>query len=173
MRIDPKPFGRRLDNWRHEGMPRYKTIILSFAAVLVLAAFGFRAAHAQSVGCRVQREAKCAGANLEGRDMRGANMRNADFKGAKLRGANLSGADLGGADLTDADLRFANLGGAALFGTKMVNADLIGAGLRHADIRPDTDISNAVMPDGKRCQNPSVGDCKNPAPVPPGKQPLR
>ena len=32
---------------------------------------------------------------------------------------------------------------------------------------------DAVMPDGKRCQNPSVGDCKNPAPVPPGKQPLR
>jgi uncharacterized protein YjbI with pentapeptide repeats len=154
-------------------MTRYATSILSFAALLALAAATLPQAQAQNAGCRLQRDAKCAGANLEGRDMRGANMRNADLKGAKLRGANLSGADLGGADLTDADLRFANLGGAALFGTKMVNADLTGAGLRHADIRSDTDISNAVMPDGKRCQSPSVGDCKNPAPVPPGKQPLR
>jgi uncharacterized protein YjbI with pentapeptide repeats len=123
--------------------------------------------------CRVQREAKCAGADLEGRDLRGVNLRGADLKGARLRGANLSGADLGGADLSDADLRFANLGGAALFATKMVNADLTGAGLRHADLRSDTDISGAVMPDGKRCSTPSVGDCKNPAPVPPGRQPLR
>lgn len=153
-------------------MTRYAIPFLGAASLLALAAASLPAT-AQTAGCRLQRDAKCAGADLEGRDLRGVNMRNADLKGAKLRGANLSGADLGGADLTGADLRFANLGGVALFGTKMVNADLTGAGLRHADIRSDTDISNAVMPDGKRCQTPSVGDCKNPAPVPPGKQPLR
>lgn len=142
--------------------------LLAFATILAISP----QAQAQNA-CRLQRDAKCAGADLEGRDLRGINLRGADLKGAKLRGANLAGADLGGADLSDADLRFANLGGAALFSTKMVNADLTGAGLRYADLRSDTDISGAVMPDGKRCQTPSIGDCKNPAPVPPGRQPLR
>lgn len=121
---------------------------------------------AQGAGCRIAREAKCEGADLEGRDLRGANLRNANLKGARLRGANLTGADLGGADFTDADMRFSNLGGAALFGTKFVNADLTGAGLRFQDIRTDTDLSGAIMPDSKRCSAPSVGDCKNPTPVP-------
>ncbi|MBL8807626.1 pentapeptide repeat-containing protein [Sphingomonas daechungensis] len=117
---------------------------------------------AQSGACRIARDAKCEGANLEGRDLRGANLRNANLKGAKLRGANLSGADLGGADLSNSDMRFSNLGGVALFGSKLVNADLTGAGLRFQDIRTDTDLSGAIMPDGKRCSSPSIGDCKNP-----------
>jgi uncharacterized protein YjbI with pentapeptide repeats len=139
--------------------PKFPSAACALAAVLVLAAVP---ADAQEATCRVQREAKCAGANLEGRDLRGANLRNADMKGAKLRGANMAGADLGGTDLTGADMRFANLGGAALFGTKLTNADLTGAGLRFSDLKPDTELSGTIMPDGKRCTPPSVGDCKNP-----------
>jgi uncharacterized protein YjbI with pentapeptide repeats len=151
-----------------------RLIIRSLAGLLFMATFlaVVPAAQAQNA-CRLQRDAKCAGANLEGRDMRGVNLRGADLKGARLRGANLAGADLGGADLSESDLRFANLGGAALFATKMVNADLTGAGLRFDDLRSDTDISGAVMPDGKRCQVPSIGECKNPSPIVSGRQPQR
>ena len=127
-------------------------------------------ARAQSDVCRITRDAKCEGANLEGRDLRGANLRNANMKGAKLRGANLTGADLGGADFSDADMRFSNLAGAALFGVLFVNADLTGAGLRFQDIKSDTDLSGATMPDGKRCSSPSLGDCKNPSAAPPAPQ---
>ncbi|MBL8832738.1 MAG: pentapeptide repeat-containing protein [Rhodospirillales bacterium] len=127
-------------------------------------------AHAQSGTCRITRAAKCEGANLEGRDLRGANLRDANMKGAKLRGANLTGADLGGANFSEADMRFSNLAGAALFGTQFVNTDMTGAGLRFQDIRTDTDLSGAIMPDGKRCSTPSVGDCKNPSAAPPAPQ---
>ncbi len=127
-------------------------------------------ARAQSDNCRITRAAKCEGANLEGRDLRGANLRNANMKGAKLRGANLTGADLGGADFSDADMRFSNLAGAALFGVLFVNTDLTGAGLRFQDIKSDTDLSGATMPDGKRCSTPSIGDCKNPSAAPPAPQ---
>ncbi len=125
---------------------------------------------AQSSGCRITRGAKCEGADLEGRDLRGANLRDANMKGARLRGANLSGADLGGADFSDADMRFANLGGAALYGAKFVNTDMTGAGLRFQDLKADTDLSGATMPDGKRCSSPSLGDCKNPTAAPPAPQ---
>ncbi len=127
-------------------------------------------AHAQNSSCRITRAAKCEGADLEGRDLRGANLRDANLRKAKLRGANLSGADLGGADFSEADMRFANLGGSALYGAKFVNTDLTGAGLRFTDIKSDTDLSGATMPDGKRCSTPSVGDCKNPSAAPPAPQ---
>lgn len=152
-------------------MKSFLRSFLSLSALAVLLAVSTAAAAQTS--CRLQREAKCAGANLEGRDLRGVNLRGADLRGARLSSANLAGADLGGADLSDSDLRFANLGGAALFATKMVNADLTGAGLRMADLRSDTDMSGAVMPDGKRCQTPSIGECKNPAPIVSGRPPSR
>lgn len=139
-------------------------------AVAVVAAWGAAGeARAQS-GCRIGPEAKCAGANLEGRDLRGANLRRGDFTGANLRNANLAGADLGNADFSRADMRFANLGGAALFGTKMVGANLTGAGLRFQDLKSDTDVSRALMPDGKMCAEGSVGDCRNPTTPPPQRR---
>lgn len=137
------------------------------AALAVYCAGG--EAGAQS-GCRIGPEAKCAGANLEGRDLRGANLRRGDFTGAKLSGANLAGADLGNADFSGADMRFANLGGAALFGTKMVGTNLTGAGLRFQDLKSDTDVSRALMPDGKMCAEGSVGDCRNPTTPPPQRR---
>lgn len=140
---------------------------IALAAICCVASSG---AQAQSSTCRIARAAKCEGANLEGRDLRGANLRDANMKGAKLRGANLTGADLGGANFSDADMRFSNLAGAALFGTQFVNTDMTGAGLRFQDIRTDTDLSGAIMPDGKRCSTPSVGDCKNPSAAPPAPQ---
>ncbi|MCM0018932.1 MAG: pentapeptide repeat-containing protein [Tagaea sp.] len=137
------------------------------ALAMALALGGIAGAYAQTPGaCRPGPEAKCAGANLEGRDLRGVNLRRADFNGAKLSGANLAGADLGNADFSGADLRFANLGGAALFGTKLVGANLTGAGLRFQDLKSDTDVSRALMPDGKMCAEGSVGDCKNPTTPP-------
>jgi uncharacterized protein YjbI with pentapeptide repeats len=143
----------------------------AFAAVLLAAAGGPSGdARAQSDNCRITRAAKCEKANLEGRDLRGANLRDANMKGAKLRGANLTGADLGGADFSEADMRFSNLGGTALYGTKFVNTDMTGAGLRFQDIKADTDLSGATMPDGKRCSSPSLGDCKNPSAAPPAPQ---
>lgn len=152
-------------------MIRLHSACAIFWAALVLSSWGVvPQAHAQSDTCRIMRAAKCEGANLEGRDLRGANLRNANMKGAKLRGANLTGADLGGADFSDADMRFSNLAGAALFGVILINADLTGAGLRFQDIRSDTDLSGATMPDGKRCSSPSIGDCKNPTAAPPAPQ---
>jgi uncharacterized protein YjbI with pentapeptide repeats len=146
-----------------------RVLAMLVAGLTASAAFA-PAANAQGDGCRIARSAKCEGANLEGRDLRGANLRDANMKKAKLRGANLAGADLGNADFSDTDMRFASLGGAALFGAKFVNADLTGAGLRFQDIRTDTDLSGAIMPDGKRCSTPSIGDCKNPTAAPPAPQ---
>jgi uncharacterized protein YjbI with pentapeptide repeats len=152
-------------------MIRLPSACALFCAVFVLSSLGAASGvHAQSDTCRIMRAAKCEGANLEGRDLRGANLRNANMKGAKLRGANLTGADLGGADFSDADMRFANLAGAALFGVNFANTDLTGAGLRFQDIKSDTDLSGATMPDGKRCSSPSIGDCKNPTVAPPAPQ---
>jgi uncharacterized protein YjbI with pentapeptide repeats len=145
---------------------QFAIAVVVFSAILLGGVAGLPDASAQGAGCRITRDAKCEGADLEGRDLRGANLRNANMRGARLRGANLAGADLGGADFSDADMRFANLGGAALFGTKLLNVDLTGAGLRFQDIRSDTDLSGAIMPDGKKCSSPSVGDCKNPTAAP-------
>jgi uncharacterized protein YjbI with pentapeptide repeats len=137
------------------------------AITMALALGAISGVDAQSQGaCRPGPEAKCAGANLEGRDLRGVNLRRADFTGAKLTGANLAGADLGNAIFSGADLRFSNLGGAALFGTKLMGANLTGAGLRFQDLKSDTDVSRAVMPDGKMCAEGSVGECKNPTTPP-------
>jgi uncharacterized protein YjbI with pentapeptide repeats len=141
--------------------------IMTVAAALAFAAVG--QADAQS-GCRVGPEANCEGANLEGRDLRGVNLRRANLRGANLRGANLAGADLGNADFSGADMRFVNLGGAALFGTKMVGTNLTGAGLRFQDLKSDTDVSRALMPDGKMCAEGSVGDCRNPTTPPPQRR---
>ncbi len=152
-------------------MIRLPSACAIFWAALILLSWGaLSQAHAQSDTCRIARAAKCEGANLEGRDLRGANLRDANMKGARLRGANLTGADLGGANFSDADMRFTNLAGAALFGVIFVNTDLTGAGLRFQDIRSDTDLSGATMPDGKRCSSPSIGDCKNPTAAPPAPQ---
>jgi hypothetical protein len=147
---------------------RYASIAL---VGLGMAAFGAPAV-GQSLppGCRLGPDAQCAGANLEGRDMRGANLRRANLKGAKLRGANLAGADLGGADLTEADMRFVNMGGVALFGTKLSGANLKDAGLRYQDLKSDTEISRAIMPDGKMCAEGSIGDCRNPTVPPPARR---
>jgi uncharacterized protein YjbI with pentapeptide repeats len=152
-------------------MIRRVTKCAVFWAGLVLLSGGVVSdAYAQRDTCRIMRAAKCEGANLEGRDLRGANLRDANMKGARLRGANLTGADLGSANFSDADMRFANLAGAALFGVIFVNTDLTGAGLRFQDIKSDTDLSGATMPDGKRCASPSIGDCKNPTAAPPAPQ---
>lgn len=132
------------------------------AVMTVLAALGLSGQAGAQSGCRVGPEASCEGANLEGRDLRGANLRRANLRGANLRSANLAGADLGNADLSGADMRFANLGGAALFGTRMVGTNLTGAGLRFQDLKSDTDLSRALMPDGKMCADASIGDCRNP-----------
>lgn len=148
----------------------FARLAVAFVLIALVAAVVPDSAEAQSDGCRITRAAKCEGANLEGRDLRGANLRDANLKKAKLRGANLAGADLGNADFSDTDMRFANLGGAALYGAKFVNADLTGAGLRFQDIRTDTDLSGAIMPDGKRCSTPSIGDCKNPTAAPQAPQ---
>lgn len=142
----------------------------TFCLLVLLAGATIRDTHAQGSSCRITRAAKCEGADLEGRDLRGANLRDANLRKARLRGANLSGADLGGADFSEADMRFTNLGGSALYGAKFVNADLTGAGLRFTDIKSDTDLSGATMPDGKRCSTPSIGDCKNPSAAPPAPQ---
>lgn len=145
---------------------RLRTIL----TVAMAATFGVAGHAGAQNGCRIGPEAKCAGANLEGRDLRGVNLRRADLRGANLRGANLAGADLGNADFSGADMRFTNLGGAALFGTKMVGANLTGAGLRFQDLRSDTDVSRALMPDGKMCADGSLGDCRNPTTPPPQRR---
>jgi uncharacterized protein YjbI with pentapeptide repeats len=143
----------------------------SFAVVGLCLAAGIDAAQGQtSSACTIGPEAQCAGANLEGRDLRGSNLRRANLKGANLRGANLAGADLGNADLSGADMRFTNLGGAALFGTKFIGANMKDAGLRYQDLKSDTDVSRAIMPDGKMCADASVGDCRNPTVPPPTRR---
>ncbi|MFM7346521.1 MAG: pentapeptide repeat-containing protein [Tagaea sp.] len=143
---------------------------LGWFMAAVFAAAGVAGEAGAQSGCRIGPEAKCAGANLEGRDLRGANLRRGDFTGARLSGANLAGADLGNADFSGADMRFVNLGGAALFGTRMVGANLTGAGLRFQDLKSDTDVSRAVMPDGKMCADGSIGDCRNPTTPPPQRR---
>lgn len=44
------------------------------------------------------------------------------------------------------------------------DADLTGAGPRFLDVRSDTDLSRARMPDGTMCAAGSVGACRPPAP---------
>ncbi|MBL0932890.1 MAG: hypothetical protein IBJ15_22620, partial [Alphaproteobacteria bacterium] len=73
-------------------------------------------------------------------------------------------------DLTDADMRFVNMGGVALFATKLTGANLKDAGLRYQDLKSDTEISRAIMPDGKMCAEGSVGDCRNPTVPPPARR---
>lgn len=157
------------------GMAMRNAKVATVAAAMVLCIGGGTDARGQGAGaasgdCRIGPEARCAGANLEGRDLRGANLRRGDFTGARLNGANLAGADLGNADFSRADMRFANLGGAALFGTKLIGTNLTGAGLRFQDLKSDTDVSRALMPDGKMCGEGSVGDCKNPTVPPPQRR---
>jgi hypothetical protein len=114
-----------------------------------------------------------SGCDKSGAWLRGADLKNADLGWARLNSAQLGGSNLAytrfeGADLSYADLSRAQLFGANLSHADLSSADLSGADLSYADLRgarlaaatlTGARLDNAVWPDGRRCDQGSVGRC--------------
>jgi len=115
-----------------------------------------------------------SGCDKSGAWLRGADLKNADLRWAQLNSVQLGGSNLAYARLEGADLSYADLSRAQLFGANMNHADLgdadlSGADLSYADLRgakvaaatlTGARLDNAVWPDGRRCAQGSVGQCR-------------
>lgn len=112
----------------------------------------------QSINSKLN-ESLLSNANLESANLLGSNMSNSDLSYANLKNANLSFTELTNTRMVGVDLRGADLSKANLSKADLAYANLKGAKISKANFK-QTILSNAIWIDGRKCQAPSIGECK-------------
>ncbi len=115
--------------------------------------------------------------SLQNKDLSHAKLRNSQLSESNLmnttlKGVDLSYANLHASNLSYSQLQYANLKGANLTGTDLSYADLSNSDLSYTDLRQanlgnskldNVRFDHAIWINGKKCEEPSIGQCKQSA----------